>query len=62
VTVRLKEVREPLGCARAVLWPLYNFFRIHNSIRVTPAMNAKITDYVWDLAELLASAYWISAS
>jgi len=32
----------------------YNFCRLHSSIRVTPAMEAKITDHVWDLAELLA--------
>ncbi len=32
----------------------YNFCRIHSSIRVTPAMEAGITDHVWDLAELVA--------
>lgn len=32
----------------------YNFCRIHSTIRVTPAMEAGITDHVWDLAELLA--------
>jgi hypothetical protein len=32
----------------------YNFCRIHRSIRVTPAMEAGITDHVWELAELLA--------
>jgi hypothetical protein len=32
----------------------YNFCRIHRSIRVTPAMQAGITDRVWDIAELLA--------
>jgi hypothetical protein len=38
-----------------VLWfAYYNFCRIHRSIRVTPAMEAKVTDHVWDLAELLA--------
>jgi hypothetical protein len=31
----------------------YNFWRIHRTIRVTPAMEAGITDHVWDLAELL---------
>jgi len=31
----------------------YNFCRIHRSIRVTPAMQAGITDRVWDIAELL---------
>jgi transposase-like protein/IS1 family transposase len=32
----------------------YNFCRIHRTIRVTPAMQAGITDRVWDIAELLA--------
>jgi transposase-like protein/IS1 family transposase len=32
----------------------YNFCRIHRSIRVTPAMQAGITDRVWDIAELLS--------
>jgi hypothetical protein len=31
-----------------------HFCRIHSSIRVTPAMEAKIADYVWELSELLA--------
>jgi hypothetical protein len=31
----------------------YNFYRIHRSIRVTPAMQAGITDRVWDIADLL---------
>jgi hypothetical protein len=37
------------------LWfAFYNFCRIHQTLRVTPAMEAGITDHVWDLAELLA--------
>ncbi len=41
-------------CAAVMLWfAYYNFCRIHSSIRVTPAMEAGITDYVWDLSELL---------
>jgi hypothetical protein len=30
----------------------YNFCRIHSSLRVTPAMQATLTDHVWTLAEL----------
>jgi len=38
-----------------MLWyTYYNFCRIHNSLRVTPAMEAGITDHVWSVAELLA--------
>lgn len=40
--------------ALALYFAFYNFCRIHSSIRVTPAMQAGITDHVWDLAELLA--------
>lgn len=32
----------------------YNWCRIHQSLRVTPAMEAGITDHVWNLDELLA--------
>jgi hypothetical protein len=40
--------------ALALYFAYYNFCRIHSSIRVTPAMQAGVTDHVWDLAELLA--------
>ena len=30
----------------------YNFCRIHTTLRVTPAMEAGLTDHVWTLAEL----------
>jgi hypothetical protein len=32
----------------------YNFCRVHKSLRVTPAMEAGITDRVWTVQELLA--------
>jgi hypothetical protein len=31
----------------------YNFCRIHHSLHVTPAMEAGITDHVWDLSEVV---------
>lgn len=31
----------------------YNFCRIHQTLRVTPAMEAKITDHVWDIEDIL---------
>lgn len=31
----------------------YNFCRIHQSLRVTPAMEAGLTDHVWSLEEVL---------
>ena len=32
-----------------------NFCRIHQTLRVTPAMESNLTDHVWDLKELLAA-------
>jgi hypothetical protein len=42
------------GSACCLHFAHYNFCRLHRSIRVTPAMEAGITDHIWDLAELLA--------
>jgi hypothetical protein len=32
----------------------YNFCRIHQSLRVTPAMEAGVTDHVWEIREVVA--------
>lgn len=32
----------------------YNFCRIHQTLRVTPAMAAGVTDHVWEVAEIAA--------
>jgi hypothetical protein len=32
----------------------YNFCRIHQTLRITPAMAAGIADHVWEISELLA--------
>lgn len=37
-----------------VAW--YNFCRVHESLRVTPAMEAGITDHVWSIEELVTRA------
>jgi transposase-like protein/IS1 family transposase len=42
--------------AVAVWFTFYNFCRVHKSLRVTPAMEAKITDHVWSVRELLEAA------
>jgi IS1 family transposase len=39
----------------ALYFAHYNFCRVHGSLRVTPAMEAGITDHVWELQELLAA-------
>ena len=42
------------GHAVALYFMHYNYCRIHKSLRVTPAMEAGLTDHVWSLEELLA--------
>jgi hypothetical protein len=32
----------------------YNFARIHQTLRVTPAMEAGISDHLWSLDEIIA--------
>jgi hypothetical protein len=39
--------------AVALYFMYYNFARIHQTLRVTPAMEAGITDYVWSLEEIV---------
>lgn len=38
--------------AVAMHYMFYNFGRIHKSLRVTPAMEAKVSDHVWSLEEI----------
>src|SRR5713101_3253181 len=42
-----------LKAAIALHFAYYNFGRVHSSLRVTPVMEAGITNHVWDLGELL---------
>jgi len=44
-----------LRAAVALHFAFYNLCRIHQTIRVTPAMEAGIADHVWELKELLAA-------
>jgi IS1 family transposase len=45
---------ENLEAAMALYFMYYNFCRIHQTLRVTPAMEAKITDHVWSLEEIVS--------
>jgi hypothetical protein len=51
---------ENLRAAVALYFAHYNFVRVHSSLRVTPAMEAGVTDHVWTLADLaeLTEASW----
>lgn len=47
---------ENLGHAVALHFMYYNFARIHQTLRVTPAMEAGVSDHVWELEEIAALA------
>ena len=42
-----------LKAAVAVLVTWYNFCRVHQTLRVTPAMEAGLSDHIWTIHELL---------
>lgn len=44
-----------LRAAVAVFMTWYNFCRVHQTLRVTPAMEAGLTDHVWSIRELLTA-------
>jgi len=37
----------------AIYFMWYNFGRIHQTLRVTPAMEAGVTDHVWSVEEIV---------
>jgi hypothetical protein len=44
-------------CAAIALYAThYNFCRVHETLRITPAMHLGITDHVWTMSELLDAA------
>ena len=43
-----------LAHAVALHFMYYNFGRIHSTLRVTPAMEAKVADHLWSLEEIVA--------
>ena len=45
---------ENLEHAVALHYMHYNFCRIHQTLRVTPAMEAEISDHVWSIDEVIA--------
>lgn len=38
----------------ALHYMYYNFCRVHQTLRVTPAMEARLSDHVWSIEELIA--------
>lgn len=43
-----------LKAAVALHFAYYNFCRVHSSLRVTPGMQAAITDHIWSMEELIS--------
>ncbi len=43
-----------LSHAVALHFMYYNFCRIHQSLRVTPAMEAGVTDHLWEIEDIIA--------
>ena len=41
--------------ALAIHFAFYNFCRVHQTLRVTPAMEAGITDHIWEIEELVGN-------
>jgi hypothetical protein len=51
---RLREkAAEPLG-NRGTLLMYYNFERVHQTLRVTPAMEAGVPNHVWSIQDIVA--------
>jgi len=44
---------ENLSCAVSLHFMYYNFVRIHKTLRVTPAMEAKVTDRLWGIEDIV---------
>jgi hypothetical protein len=45
---------ENLWAARCPHLAYYDLCRVHSTLRVTPAMEAGITDHTWEISELLS--------
>jgi hypothetical protein len=37
----------------AIYFLYYNFCRVHQTLRVTPAMEAELTSHVWSIEEMV---------
>lgn len=56
LTNGFSKKRDNLKAAAALHFAYYNFCRIHQTLRVTPCMEHKVTDHVWTIADLLKAA------
>jgi len=56
LTMCFSKKRENLRASLALTFAFYNLCRKHATIKCTPAMESKMTDHVWTMEELLATA------
>ncbi len=49
-----------LRAAVAVYFVVYNFIRVHGSLKVTPAMAAGVTPRLWSFKDLVAAGTMVS--
>jgi len=54
LTLAFSKKLENLKAAIALHFAYYNFCSVHGSLRITPAMQAGITNRIWSLAEIAA--------
>ena len=54
INKRFQQKVQNHKAAIALHFAYYNFVKIHQTLRVTPAMEAGISDHVWTISELLA--------
>jgi hypothetical protein len=54
LTTAFSKKVEYRAAAVALYFMYYNFGRVHQTLRVTPAMQAGITDHVWAIEEIVA--------
>ena len=52
LTNAFSKKADNLKAAVALHFMHYNFARIHQTLRVTPAMQAGVSDHVWSLEEI----------
>jgi hypothetical protein len=53
VTNAFSKKIENLRAAVSLHFAYYNFARVHRSLRVTPAIEARVSDRLWSLDELV---------
>lgn len=53
LSLGFSKTLEHLSAAVNLYMAFFNFCRVHKTLRVTPAMQAGITDHIWSITELL---------